>query len=610
MASSRPRSTSSPWGWRPASSRPLARIAALGPLLAAALAGCGASAGAPCATDDDCAAGLTCRGSVCLPLAAGDADTAEPDDAELDDGLPPDAEPDVEEDDGAGDAADADEATDGDDDDADVPPPPLGIIGPGEVYDPPDPATSGVLGAAGEGYVLVLWDNGLGFFDHWDVELLVENGRKSGEPRVVELDPPPGRAAIPCLPGRFVDPTAVRLPDAPWPILRDPLPGDTAVFKVINAAGTGMDEITARLQYLGPDLEFWLDETNPFDGPGADVYEAIAAQFEGTILPRERAFLHPEPDVDGNGRVTVLISPTVGEIGAAGYVNPYDLTSSVYGNLKDMIYLNPPPDWMGREWQILNAAGVLAHELQHLIRAGALGIDPLESIYLNEGMSHLAADVAGYGFDNLWFLSEFLDDYEPFTVPRGIDSPRMAASTDMHEDIVMRSAGYFLLRYLFDRLGGVSYGTDGSVTDTGGMSLLRAQFAGDRFGIAALEWAAGASRRDFLPDWLTALLLDGRTGPGGTPLTLPPRHRFAEPTTDPRTGAPHGIALNADNAYLDFGSVWLGNVVPTDLGAFSGRLDAGGVALLSIRPAASGPVIVRLTREEGSDIGVRWVRIE
>ena len=593
---------------RPASSRPAARRLGLVALLAAAATACGASAGAPCESSDDCAAGLTCRGGVCLPPAPGDADTVEPpDEASEDDAAPADFVPDVE-DDGGTDEADVTDATL--DDGSDVPPPPLGTLGPGEVYDPPDPLHSGVLGASGETYVLVLWDNGLGIWDHWDVEVTVENGRKSSEPRVVELGTPPARASIPCLPGRFEDPAAVRLPDRPWAVLRDPLPGDTTTFRVIDATGTAMVEVTAQLEYLGPDLEIWSDRTHPFPSPGAEFYEGLAGQFEWTILPRERAVFHEEPDVDGNGRVTLLVSPTVGEIGASGYVNPYDLTTSPYGNHKDMIYLNPPPDWGGPAWRITYAAGVLAHELQHLIRAGALGTDPAESIYLNEGMSHLAADLAGYGFDNLWFLTEFLEDYEPFTVPRGIDSARMSASGDWHEDIVMRSAGYFLLRYLFDRLGGVSYAPDGSVADAGGMSLLRSQFTGERFGIAALEWATGASRRDFVPDWLTAMLLDGRTDASGAPLPLPPRHRFADPVADPVTGTPHGIALNADNAYMDWGSVWLGNVAPTDLRDFGGRLDAGGVALLMVRPVAAGPVVAHLVVERGADLGARWVRLE
>jgi hypothetical protein len=259
---------------------------------------------------------------------------------------------------------------------------------------------------------------------------------------------------------------------------------------------------------------------------------------------------------------------------------------------------------------VANASGVLAHELQHLIRAGALGIEPPESIYLNEGMSHLAADLVGYGYDNLWFLVEFIEDYEPFTVPRGIDSARLSASSDWHEDIVLRSAGYFLLRYLVDRLGGVTYAPDGSVADAGGMSLLRAQYGGEHFGIEALEWATGASRREFLPDWLTAMLLDGRTDGSGAPLPLPPRHRFAEPVEDPVTGSQHGIALNAENAYLDWGSVWLGNVEATDLRDFAGQLAGGGVALLMVRPVETGPAVVRLVVEDGADVGVRWVRLE
>jgi hypothetical protein len=368
--------------------------------------------------------------------------------------------------------------------------------------------------------------------------------------------------------------------------------------------------VTARLRYIGPLLELWADETNPFTDPGDAFYTGLAGRFENTVLPRERALFHDEPDVDGNGRVTVLLSPTVAEAGASGYVNPLDLTTSEFGNHKDMIYLNPPGDWYGPEYQVLSGAGVLAHEFQHLIRAGALGIDIDESIYLNEGMSHLAADLAGFGFDNLWFLRDFLDDPTLFTVPRGIDSARMRASADYRTDIVMRSAGYLLLRYLFDRLGGLSYNADGTIDDAGGLSLLRSQYSDARRGIDVLEWAVGASRRDFIPDWLSAMLLDGRTDASGTPLPLPPRYQLGVPGTDPVTGAQHGVALNADNRFLDFGSVWLDNVATTDLRDFAGSLDAGGTALLMVRPVASGPVIAHITVETGGDVGVRWVRLE
>jgi hypothetical protein len=224
-------------------------------------------------------------------------------------------------------------------------------------------------------------------------------------------------------------------------------------------------------------------------------------------------------------------------------------------------------------------------------------------------MSHLAADLAGYGFDNLWFLGEFLDDPTLFSVPRGIDSPRMAASSDYREDITLRSAGYFLLRYLFDRLGGLAIDPDGTIRDTGGLDLLRTQFTGDLRGVAVLEAAVGLERRAFVPDWLTAMLLDGRTAPDGAPLATPRRFRFADPVTDPLTGVQNGIALNADNAYLDWGSVFLANVAPADLIDWDHVLYGGGIALLLVRPVAPGPVVARVSAEEGAEVGVRWVRI-
>jgi hypothetical protein len=69
------------------------------------------------------------------------------------------------------------------------------------------------------------------------------------------------------------------------------------------------------------------------------------------------------------------------------------------------------------------------------------------------------------------------------------------------------------------------------------------------------------------------------------------------------------VALNADNAYLDFGSVWLANIAAADLRDAPTQLDAGGIALLMVRPVVSGPVVARITVESGAQLGVRWVRL-
>jgi hypothetical protein len=567
--------------------------------------GCGGAAGAPCERHDDCASGLTCRAGVCLPPTA-DAGDAEPDVIDADDVLP-DGE--VLPDDAAPDADDVpDGREDGDTDEGS--PPVLVALDPGETFDPADPAgPHGVEGRSGESYALILWENGLGIWDRYDVTVTVDNGRKSARIEVPRVEDPPRAIRSSCFPLRVEDPSAVPLPRLGFRILRDPLPGDTATFRVIDETGTGVDEIEAELKAMGPRAEVWADRTNGFRDPGATFYENLVERFETIILPREEYCFDGPPDVDGNGRVTILVSPTVGEAGASGYVNPLDLTSSPYGNRKDMIYLNPPSEWWGPERQVISVCGVLAHELQHLLRAGTLGIDIDESVYMNEGMSHLAADLAGYGFDNLWFLSEFLGDSSFFTVPRGFDSARMSYTGDSTTDVALRSSGYFLLRYLFDRMGGIAVDPDGTLRDTGGRPLLRRQFTDADRGIEALEGPLGASRRVFVPDWLTAMLLDGRTDAEGTPLVLPPRHRFADPTVDPITGAQRGIALNADNRFLDMGSVFLTNVALADLRDWPGSIYGGGIALLMVRPVADGPVAATVAIPRGADLGVRWVRL-
>ncbi|MDI7267306.1 MAG: hypothetical protein QME96_04865, partial [Myxococcota bacterium] len=536
------------------------------------------------------------RGRVCLP-AVGSADSTDAAPADGRDGESDGFDAGIETDDGADDAT------------VDAPDPVLVVLDPGEASDVEDPARpTGVVAAPGQEYVLILWDGGLSFWQRHDVVVERREAGKAG-PAGPRREPIVVPAAVPCLPGRFEFPGARRLADPGPRILADPLPGDTAVFRVVVAGGSDVAEVTARLEWIGPGVEFWADRTNPFPDPAPGFYSGIARLFGGIALPRQRFLLHDEPDVDGSGRITVLLSPTVGDLGAAGYVNPHDLITSPYGNGKDMIYLNPPPDWFDPGWRVEYAAGVLAHELQHLIRAGALGIDIAEAVYLNEGMSYLAADLSGFFHDVVPVLPGFLDDPGAYTVPLGIDSPSSIGVRDRRLDAVFRSGSYFVLRYLADRLGGIDVAADGTLADGGALAFLRSQYRTDLRGMAWLEAAVGASRRDFLPDWLTAMLLDGRGDASGNPLPLPPRHRFADPQTDPTTGAQRGVALNAANAYPGIGAVFLGNAVAADLDEFDGRIPSGGIEMLRVIPESDGPVVVRIEASPGAEIGARWVRM-
>ena len=130
------------------------------------------------------------------------------------------------------------------------------------------------------------------------------------------------------------------------------------------------------------------------------------------IIEIDESVFGPPSDIDGNGKVDVLVhdikdqfDPANGVgLFTAGYFSPADLTNN---NKADIIHLDTYPS-------IYNAAGdrrasefvlqTLAHEYQHLIFAVSNGGGDLT--FLNEGLSEWAEAVNGYAPRNITYLSE------------------------------------------------------------------------------------------------------------------------------------------------------------------------------------------------------------
>jgi len=122
---------------------------------------------------------------------------------------------------------------------------------------------------------------------------------------------------------------------------------------------------------------------------------------ERGIIDLEREFFGDPPDVDGNGRIILLIldvRDNYGEDGTSSFVAGYfdqadQLPESQggSGNLADIIYLDSNPG----DPSTANALGAVAHELQHLIH---FRYDQNEEPWLNEGLSEFASLLLGYPF--------------------------------------------------------------------------------------------------------------------------------------------------------------------------------------------------------------------
>ena len=196
-------------------------------------------------------------------------------------------------------------------------------------------------------------------------------------------------------------------------------------------------------------------------------------------------------DVDGDGRVAVLVTHLIGDVDAGGQFR----ASSVLpretggdGNMIDLMWVNPL-------YPAESYRSLLAHEFQHLVNFNQhvlvrRGIS--EVSWLNEGLSHLAEDLVQdpHTSGNYHLVRFFLE--EPGAV--GLVSEYLV-------DSPTRGAAYLFVRSLVDLLGeGV---------------LLRLVQTGliDRDNVEA---ASGESFTDLLARWGAQLYISG-TGQSGHP---------------------------------------------------------------------------------------------
>ena len=218
-------------------------------------------------------------------------------------------------------------------------------------------------------------------------------------------------------------------------------------------------------------------------------------------------------DVDGDGRIAVLVTHLIEDVDAGGQFRASSLLprhAGGDGNTTDLMWVNPV-------FPAESYRALLAHEFQHLVNFNQHvlvrhGIS--EASWLNEGLSHLAEDLVAdhHVSGNYRLVRIFLE--EPGAV---------GLIDDYMVDSPMRGAAYLFVRSLVDLLGeGV---------------LLRLVQTGlvDRDNVEA---ATGESFADLMARWGAQLYLSG-TGLSGhsrfnyriSPLQTPQGRGFPPPAS-------------------------------------------------------------------------------
>lgn len=280
-----------------------------------------------------------------------------------------------------------------------------------------------------------------------------------------------------------------------------------------NSQLSGDRQQKARLVRATPHAYFFVDTESALqrDLPALNAQvEALADAFERTIYPSvTRTFgLPPEPGVDGDLPIYVVISPAVDnfgkDAGLMGYFWSRDLHARTNSNQKEIIFLTDQI-FKQKPWTTF---GTLAHEFTHLVVYNQKVLAPNRNVpeetWLDEAFAMLAMDLCGWGLRN--GNEEIARDIERFQT-----SPEQFSLTDWGRNPKGFSYGlsYLFSRYLYDRYS---------------ESMIRDVLRSPQVGVSGVEQALGprgAGFQEIFSDWAIATAISGMN------LTTDKRYSFA-----------------------------------------------------------------------------------
>jgi hypothetical protein len=288
-------------------------------------------------------------------------------------------------------------------------------------------------------------------------------------------------------------------------------PPDTQQFFVLNTienvvlTPSHFDRVTAALVFEDEDGLVYMDIETPEGAFNPGDLDALGSEWVSNTYPTVVSSFGGEPDVDGNGAVIILLTPAVNRLTPpnagsfiAGFFLPRDLfpvpvVQAGTTNHAEILYsLVPDPDGefnnaftRDQVWETIRA--VFAHEFQHLINFnqkvltfGTSG----EKLWLNEGLSHMAEDLAGFDKDNVSRSKLYL--------ARPNETGLFGEVTGTLEE---RGASFLFLRYLGDVYG---------------EGIFRKMVVGPRTHKSNVQNAVGVDFNRLYRDWLVTLYLSGR----------------------------------------------------------------------------------------------------
>jgi hypothetical protein len=166
--------------------------------------------------------------------------------------------------------------------------------------------------------------------------------------------------------------------------------------------------------------DFFIDDDDLAHYPTGFIAQ-LGAAYEANVWPADTSAFGMPTDVDANGRILVLLTHElgahlnggwlIGYFGNSDLLNARDTSSDCSGNDSnhgEIVYLNDVQNGAANGWSAADLSSTiypetLAHEIQHLLNLGhrcvGKSCDGAQETWLNEGLSKVAEDLAGYGWN-------------------------------------------------------------------------------------------------------------------------------------------------------------------------------------------------------------------
>jgi len=383
----------------------------------------------------------------------------------------------------------------------------------------------------------------------------------------------------------------------------------------IEIGETCFETVTARLKYVGANVLVYMDNDAPAGGFTDQELQDFGAVFDETLYPIDVETFGAESDVDNNDNVIMLLTPVVNALVPAsecvqfgsvlGFFFGFDLSSQSTDSNKGEVFYGFVPDPQAQFSCAHSKAtvarvlpGTFIHEFQHminynqhvLVRGGSQETD-----WLNEGLSHLAEEMASRHYEN------------KFPPPSGRTNPSQIFPDSSQGFITEQLANSY--DYLANAQGSsvTLFGT-GECCEGRGASWLFMRYLGDQMdstvyarlvqtsltSVANVENATGRSFASLFGDFGIGLYVDSL--PGVSQVAIPARYRFVSRNLRYLYDALHRAAPS--DFTLPF------PVVPTVLGhtqQLSSSMEPGTSAYYELStPGGSGPVSLRFAPPTGT----------